>query len=161
SLHNLLPSTKVFVARSADAVVATVTVVEDSPLGLPIDEAIGAELGRLRERGRRVSEVGALAVDAGHRASGVPILVRLYRVALLYAAAVARLDDLAFVVRPRHRAFYRTLFPLREFSETREYRRLEGAQVIGLRLDLALARALIRVERAGYSATPLRHFFFG
>src|SRR5215475_6932109 len=39
SLHNLLPSTKVFVARSGDAVVATVTVVEDSRLGLPIDEA--------------------------------------------------------------------------------------------------------------------------
>lgn len=159
--HNFLPTTKVFVARAADRVVATVTVVEDSRLGLPVDEALGADLGRLRARGRRVGEAGSLAVDAAYRAHGAPILVRLYRPAVLYAAAIARLDDLAFVVRPRHRAFYLTLLPFREFRGTRRYRRLDGASVIGLRLDLALVRALVRTEAAGFSAGPRTRFLCG
>jgi len=159
--HNFLSTTKVFVARSPEGVVATVTVVEDSRLGLPVDEALGADLGRLRARGRRVGEAGSLAVDAAYRSHGVAILVRLYRLAVLYAASIARLDDLAFVVHPRHRAFYLTLLPFREFSGTRRYRRLDGAPVIGLRLDLALVRALIRTERAGLSAGPRTQFLCG
>ncbi len=49
SLHNVLPSTKVFVAKTGDgAVAATVTVVEDSRLSLPVDEAIGRFVHRAR-----------------------------------------------------------------------------------------------------------------
>ncbi len=161
SVHHLLPSTKVLVAKRADQVVASLTVVEDSRLGLPIDEAIGIDLDRLRHRGRRIGELGALAVDAAYRRSGVALLVRLYRVAVLYAARIARLDDLAFVVHPRHREFYRALFPFRELSGTRTYRRLDGTPVIGLRFELSLIRALIRVQRAGFPVTPFMKFMFG
>jgi hypothetical protein len=159
--HNLLPTTKVLVARSGDGVVATLTVVEDSRLGLPVDEVLGTDLGRLRSAGRRVAEAGSLGVDVRWRPSGVPILVRLYRLAALYAAVVARLDWLAFVVHPRHLAFYRTLLPFRQFAGTRRYRRLEGAPMIGLCLDLALVRALVRTERAGLSVGPHTRFLCG
>lgn len=78
-LHNALPGTKLLVAKAEDRVVGTLTVVEDSCLGLAMDEAFGEELGRLRERGRRLAEASSLAVDRGYRASGIAILVRLLR----------------------------------------------------------------------------------
>jgi hypothetical protein len=118
----------------------------------------GTELGRLRERGLRLAEGASLAIDPAYRTAGVAILVRLLRMATLYAARIARLDELCFVLRPRHRDFYLTLLPFRLFTARRGYRRLDGADVIGLHLDLALVRALIRIERAGLSAGPSSHF---
>jgi hypothetical protein len=64
NLHNVLPTTKVFVARAEARVVGTLAAVEDSRLGLPMDEAFGAELGRLRERGRGAPVIG-LRLDLG------------------------------------------------------------------------------------------------
>lgn len=157
-LHHVLPSTKVVVAKAGDRVVGTITVVEDSCLGLPMDEAFGDELGQLRERRRRLAEGASLAAGRVDGVPGVAIVVRLLRMAVLYAARIARRDDLCFVVRPRHREFYLNLFPFRRFRETRFYPRIGGADVIGLRLDLRVVRALIRVEAAGLSAGPLSRF---
>src|SRR3990172_5687393 len=141
SLHNILPSTKLLVARAGTRVVGTLTVVEDSRLGLPMDEAFGAELGRFRERGRRLAEASSLAVDRGYRSSGVGILVRLLRLAVLYSARIARVDALCFAPNPRHREFYERLFPFRWFGEPRPYRRAHGRPALGVRLDLALVRS--------------------
>jgi len=159
--HNLLPSTKVILARSGDRMVGTVTLVEDSCLGLPMDEAFGAELGRLRERGCRLAEAASLAVGRTEGASGVAVVVRLLRLAILYAARIARRDRLCFTVTPRHRDFYPRLFPMRRFKESRTYRRVNAAQVLGLYLDLRLVRALIRMERAGLSTGPAGRFLCG
>ena len=161
NLHNILPSTKVLVVKAEARVVGTLTVVEDSRLGLPMDEAFGAEMGRLRERGRRVAEAASLAVDPSYRECGVAILVRLLRMAVLYAARIARVDDLCFALHPRHREFYLRLFPFRRFSEMRTSPRINGAPVIGLRLDLGLVHALIRIERAGLSPGPHTNFLCG
>ncbi len=161
SLHHALPTTKLLVAKVESRVVGTLSVVEDSCLGIPMDEAFGAELGRLRERGRRPAEASSLAVDAAYRRSGVAILVRLLRLAVLYAARITRADDLCFVLHPRHREFYERLFPFRWFDEPRPYRRVQGPPAIGVRLDLGLVRALLRAERAGLSPGPHSNFLCG
>ena len=159
--HNLLPSTKVIVARAGDQVVGTVTVLEDSCLGLPMDEAFAPELGRLRQRGRRLSEVASLAVNPPAGVSGVAIVVRLLRLAIVYATRIARCDWLCSVVRPRHRHFYPKFFPVRRFDGWRSYRRVNGAEVLGFCIDLRLVRALIRMERAGLSHGPGIRFVCG
>jgi hypothetical protein len=161
NLHNLLPSTKVFLAKASGRVVGTMTMVEDSRLGLPMDEAFGAELGRLRDRGRRLAEAGSLTIDPAYRACGVAILVRLFRLVILCATRIARADDLCFVVHPRYGPFYGRLFPFQRFRRTATYRRMANRPVIGLRLDLGLIRALIRTERAGLSTGPQTRFMCG
>ena len=159
--HNLLSSTKVIVAKASDRVVGTLTVLEDSCLGLPMDEAFGEELGRLRERGRRLAEAASLAVGGIEGVAGVAVVVRLLRAAILYAAQITRRDDLCFTLRPRHREFYLKLFPFRSLGDVRSYRRINGADVFGLRLDLRLVRALVRAERAGLSAGQPSGFLCG
>jgi hypothetical protein len=161
NLHNLLPSTKVLLAKAGGRVVGTMTMVEDWRLGLPMDEAFGAELGRLRGRGRRLAEAASLTIDPAYRACGVAILVRLFRLVMLCATRIARADDLCFVVHPRYGPFYGRLFPFQRFRRTASYRRMANRPVIGLRLDLHLIRALIRTERAGLSAGPQTRFMCG
>jgi hypothetical protein len=161
-VHALLSSTKVLVATIDGRVVGTMTVIEDSRLGLPMDMAFAVELGRLRGRGRRLAESGALAVEEAGRRQSAAILIRLYRMAMLYVAAIARLDDLCFVVHPRHEAFYRSLFPFEQFRERRLYAPMKGVPpAAGFRLDLGLARAVVRAERWDLSAGPLCRFLFG
>jgi hypothetical protein len=160
SVFNAVPSTRVFVAREGDRVVATVALVPDSPIGLPMDQVYGEELSASRARGLRLAEAGTLSVDAGYRASGAAILARLFRLLCLYAAEVARLDHLVMVVAPHHRRFYETCFPIRQFGSLRPYPRINGTRVIGLAGDLARTRALLRDADAGRALGSFQDFFF-
>ena len=102
SIHNALPATRVFVARSKDRVVATMTLIADSPVGLPIDEIYSDELRTLRDAGRDLAEVSGLAVHPDYQPSGVAILLRLIRMLVVYAAQVG--SDLCIAVNPRQPA---------------------------------------------------------
>ena len=55
SLHNALSATHVFVARCGGRVVGTMTLIADSPLGLPMDEIYTDELRTLRKKSRRMA----------------------------------------------------------------------------------------------------------
>jgi N-acyl amino acid synthase FeeM len=161
TIFNALPSTKVFVARDRGRVVGTVTLVQDSPLGLPMDQVYQDELSAFRASGRRLGEASTLSVDADYQESGVGILMRLYRMLTVYATTIARLHDLCMVVRGHHARFYQTFFPFRPIGPTRPYPRLEGAPVVGFRADLTRIQGLIHEARAGLVPGSPFDFFFG
>lgn len=157
-LFNALPSTKVFVARDGARVVGTVTVVQDSPIGLPMDQVFREEVSAYRAPGRRLGEASTLTVDADYRGAGVAILMRLYRLLSVYVTSIARLHDLCMVVRAHHVRFYRTFFPFREIGPIRPYPRLEGAPVVGFHADVTGVRR--RLQEAGTDGMPGRHYDF-
>ena len=144
SLHNALPSTKVFVARSGERVVGTVTLIPDSRLGLPMGEIYGDELQALRESGRRIGEVSALVVDPEYKRMGMAILIRLIRMMVIYAAQTAQLEDLCIAINPHHAALYRKAFDFETIGPVKHYGKVNGAPAVALRLDLGLVRLLIR-----------------
>ncbi|MGH7266360.1 MAG: N-acyl amino acid synthase FeeM domain-containing protein [Candidatus Rokuibacteriota bacterium] len=158
---NALPGTRVFVAKDGRRVVGTVTLVQDSAVGLPMDQMYRDELAGVRAQGRRLGEASTLTVDRAYRASGIGILMRLYRVLSVHALGVARLDDLCMVVRPHHVRFYETFFPFRRIGPTRPYPRLEGAPFVGFRADLRVVRAVeMPAARAGLlPGTPYEFLF--
>jgi hypothetical protein len=149
NLRHALPTTRVFVARDGARVVGTATLIPDSPLGLPMDEVFADQLDAIRLSNRCAAEVSALAMDADRRAHGVPVLIRLLRMILLYAAEVARLDDLVLVVRPQHAAFYQQSFACRPIGPARDYPKVHIVGAVALHLDLHEVRALIRAIQAG------------
>src|ERR1700731_2138959 len=148
SLHNALSATRVFVARCGGRVVGTMTLIADSPLGLPMDKIYSDELRRLRDAGRNLAEVSALAIDPAYQASGVPILLRLIRMLVIYAAQTV--SDLCITVNPHHAAFYRKAFHFQDIGGLKQYGKVNGAPALALRLDLALARTLMRELRDGH-----------
>jgi hypothetical protein len=157
SLHNALSATRVFVARAGGRVVGTMTLIADSPLGLPMDEIYTDELRRLRDAGRHLAEVSALAIDPEYQASGVPILLRLIRMLAIYAAQTE--SDLCIAVNPHHAAFYRKALHFQDIGGLKQYGKVNGAPAIALRLDLALARSLMSELRDGHPMISEVHTF--
>src|SRR6476620_9563536 len=110
------------------------TLIADSPLGLPMDEIYTDELRRLRDRRGYLAEVSALAMDPEYQSSGVPLLLRLIRMLV---------SDLCITVNPHHAAFYRKAFHFQDIGGLKQYGKVNGAPAVALRLDLGLARSLM------------------
>jgi hypothetical protein len=133
--HHALPSTRVFVGRADGRVVATVSLIPDSPLGLPSDEVYREELAPLRATGG-LAEVSALAIDDAYRDVGLSVVRSLVQMIAVYATEIADLRTLCIAVNPRHARFYETRLRFDRFGGTRAYAAVNGAPAVGLRLDL-------------------------
>jgi hypothetical protein len=152
NLRHALPSTRVFVGRApSDDVVGTVTVFQDSALGLPMDDVYKAELDTLRLRGRRIAEVSHLATSPENRMAGIAVVMRLFRIMLLYAADFADLDDLCLVVKTKHEEFYSKFFDCRVIGNVKAYGAVNGVAAVPMLLDMHWVRHLMAETRAGRS----------
>jgi hypothetical protein len=161
--HNLLPETRTFVATLGAEVVATVTLVFDSPLGLPMDSVYGAELDRLRDAGRKLVEVTMLA---DRRASGprtLPVVLKLTKILFDYARERNPSDDLVIAVHPRHEAFYSRLLYFEPLGPLRTYAAVRDNPAVALRLDLRGIEQRCahdeRIRRLYFSATTPGEIF--
>src|SRR4029077_16848868 len=59
-------------------------------------------------------------------------------------------SDRCIAVNPHHAAFYRKAFHFQDIGGLKQYGKVNGAPAIALRLDLALARSLMRELRDGH-----------
>jgi hypothetical protein len=150
-IHNALPSTRVFVARSGRRVVGTMMLIVDSPLGLPMDEIYADDLRAFRDERRELTEASGLALDPDCHRSGVAVLLRIIRMITLYAAEVLRSNDICIAVNPRHAAFYRKAFYFRDIGGLKHYGKVNGAPALALRLDCDLLRTFVSELRQGRS----------
>jgi hypothetical protein len=136
-VHHALASTRVFVGRVDDRVIATVSLIPDSPLGLPCDDLYAAELAPLRASGRRIAEVSALAIREQWRDVGLLVVRKLVQMIALYADRLAGLDMLSIAVNPRHARFYESCLRFQRFGDVKAYAAVNDAPAVALRLDLA------------------------
>src|SRR3954466_8640071 len=79
----------VFVARIGGAIGATLSLLQDSTRGLPVDALYHAEVAALRRGGRRLAEVSALAVDPAWRGATLGLVRPLVQLVGIYARDVA------------------------------------------------------------------------
>jgi hypothetical protein len=135
--HHALDSTRVFVGRVDDDVVATVSLIPDSAIGLPCDDLYATELAPLRARGRRIAEVSALAIHERWRDVGLLVVRNLVQMIALYADRLAGLDTLCIAVNPRHARFYESCLRFQRFGDVKAYPAVNNAPAVALRLDLA------------------------
>lgn len=139
----MMPTTVRFVAIREGQVIATVALIVDSALGLPMESVFPQEISVLRSTGRRLAEVGALAVDKAHRRSGVAML--LYKLMWRAATEQLGLDELVVAVHPDAEPMY--VCPLRFERLTRQVRQYPGlkrsALAVGLRLNLQTFPAVL------------------
>ena len=61
SLHNAMPETTTFVGIMEEEVLATVSIIPDSPLGLPMDCIYREELNQFRAQKKKICEISMLA----------------------------------------------------------------------------------------------------
>ncbi len=161
-LQDALPESVTFVAEGrpqGTCPLATLTLIPDSPLGLPMDGLYGRELGRLRAEGRRPCEIAKLVACVEER-PGMELLLHLFKMAYLAARRLADCTDFVVTVHPRHERYYRRLLLFEPIGETRAYESVNGAPAAPLRLDLLAAEQRYRERFGGLSGRGNLYAFF-
>lgn len=167
TLHALMPTTTVFVALEDDRVVGTLALVEDSDMGLPMEDLYPGEIRVLRQAKRRLAEVGSLAFERRFRHCGVALV--LYGLMFRWARHWRGVDDIVITVNPSARDYFTTTLGFVPIGPVRSYPRFVNAPAVALRMNLhEVVPAMRRAHaprwwsRLNPIATPDYHaFLFG
>ncbi len=133
---SLLSATRTFIGCEKNNIFLTVTLFGDSPQGLPMDSLYRSELDMLRKEGRKIAEVGALAVKSTAKLTFRDKVMMLFRIVLQYAWSDMHCDDIVIVINPKHRGFYEKVLSFKQIGGEEAYEYVKGNPAIALRLDL-------------------------
>jgi len=106
--YNLLPSTTVFIAKKGDQVIATISQIMDTAMGLPIDYVTSIE--HLRQTGKRISELSALAISKDWRSYSSGLFSILCMYAYKYSIECIGTKIFVIVTDQRARYIYEDIF---------------------------------------------------
>lgn len=136
NLRYALPTTTTFVGKQGNRVVMTMTLIGDTPLGLPMDMIFSQELYELRSKGRYIAEVGAFASDPDFRRRQQMAAFYTNKIMWTYAVRHLGVDDLVIAVNPKHEWIYKHLLLFESIAGLRLYNYVKDAPAIAMRLDL-------------------------
>lgn len=163
--YHLLPTTRVLVAiyrpelddenpdyealKRPGTIVGTLTVVLDSPMGLPMEEICGEKVEELRESGRRLAEVTSLAIDPEYRNHNVA----MYLYKLMFQFVMHKnMTDVACSVTKKHLSFYRRMLLFKPIGQIKKYAAANQLETQCHLLNICNA------ERKAESVYHSRHF---
>jgi hypothetical protein len=105
--YHLLPTTWILVGKCNDEVIATLTVVADSSLGLPVDALW--DITDLRRDAVRIAEISSLTIKKSYRAQRGHLLLPLYKFMYNLARSHLGVNMLVAVTHPKIGFFYQDL----------------------------------------------------
>lgn len=144
------PNRITLTATDKGAVLGTVTLGIDSPIGLLADEVFQDKLDVFRARGQKVCEITKLAVDSGVQSKAA--LAALFHTLFIYGRYLHHCDEVFIEVNPRHRRFYESLLGFRRQCEVRQNTRVDApAYLLSVSLDY-VAEQILRF--GGNSSNP-------
>lgn len=159
--HNALPSTLIFIAKKGDRVVGTTSLVQDSPIGLPLDLMHRKSVDEMRAQNLSLCEAVSTVCDEEYRGTG--LIFYLYR-AMLHTAARANFDRMLMSAQPKGMLIYEELMVCERFGELAHHPSFNNDHPSGalqLNLKTCEGRAYERFDGlAPYERTP-HHIFFG
>jgi len=138
------PSALSFFLDYQDQIAGTITLYEDSNIGLPIESLHPTKINRFRKAGLKIAEVGGLSLDTQLLGcSGKNSLTNLTRLSALFLlfkamhnyAYYRELTHLVIMVHPRHENLYR-LFDFRQFAPIKPYAGAQGSAALPLIQDI-------------------------
>lgn len=153
--YHALPETVVLVAKAADRVVATMSLVMDNTLlGLPLESLYRSEVQALRQQGRRLCEVGNLADTGLSTREFVAVFVALIQ--LSWQHHVRHGGDTGIIaVNPRHSAFYTKMLGFLPMGPRRAFDKVQGHPAEAFYLDLSLMAARVPTMHQRMFGAPL------
>jgi len=158
NLRYALPTTATVVGKVGDQVVITLTIIGDSPFGLPMDMIFSRELCALRREDRWIAEIGALASHPDFRRRQQAVALNADKAILTYAMSCLKVDDVVIAVNPKHVWVYKHLVLFETISkDVRQYRYVNDAPAVAMRLDMTTC--LERWRRA-YQGKPGKKSFY-
>ena len=139
-----VPDRMTLTASDHDAVIGTISVGFDSPIGLLCDELYLDEINVLRDAGRKVCEFTKLAMD--NLVHSRRVLASLFHVAYIYAHRIRGVDQLMIEVNPRHVRYYERMLGFKVSGPQRLNRRVSAPAVL---MSLDFRHAHEQINRLG------------
>ena len=147
--YHLLPTSSMVIAIRNNEVIATVTHVMDSSMGLPCESQ--CDLKELRKPPNIVAEISALAIKKSYRRE-YSILFGLTRFLYNYSSSQCGVSYWVIVIRKRVQEYYRAIFFFQSLSETEfTYHFANGLQSVALKADL---KGLVGLFENHYKELP-------
>ena len=94
-----------FVAIRENRIVGTISIIKDSPQGLPADDFQPVTMKKLREKNETIVEVSALAMDKSYKHQR-NLIFFLFKYLYQYSFYYEGIDRFVVVCTPQHAAFY-------------------------------------------------------
>ncbi len=147
----LHPDTVVFIARDPinQDVTATLSVIPDSPIGLPMDSVFKDVVDEMRSTKRKLVEVGMLADRRSDNQTSanwhqlamdrLGYLADFFKRVTDYFWSLSKDDDLCITVNPRHAPFYRRYLGFQVVAKDRVCHSVNGHPAVLLKLDMRKA----------------------
>ncbi len=161
TIHHLHPGTVIFLAERGGRPVGSVTVVPDSPLGLPTDRIFPEPLAGLRSAGRRLCEISSLV--AAEEPDGLlpTVAMHFYRLTHLTGVHLMNSSDVVASIMSHHSRFYSRLLLFDDVSPQPRQSPKTGQMVAYARLNFETmpARYEARYGRTSGSRNLHRWFF--
>ncbi|GAB6059695.1 N-acyl amino acid synthase FeeM domain-containing protein [Desulfonatronum parangueonense] len=157
NIYNFLPSTCVYIFKSYLTVISTLTQIEDSrEFGLPMDSLYRREVDQLRNRGRKVTELSALATPKELRWCN--LMIYLAKTMFEYSR-LAKVNDICIMVNPKHVQFYKAILLFEDFGKEKYYPAVE-APAVALRINFnKIDKRLMEVYKDYDFESNLYNFF--
>ena len=147
SIFDALPETTTLVAEDHKGEIGgAITLVFDSPIGLPADALYNEEIDELRNPGRKICEIISFGINEAVRGS-VKILAILFYSAYLLAWRKNKATDFVITVAARHEKFYCRAIKFKKIGAVRSYSKVNGIPTVLLNLPLKLPDMLRGKQR--------------
>jgi len=143
------PSRTVFVVLEDGKLVGTMSIIEDSPTGLPSDGTQLALMGQLRSRADRLAEVSAFAMDRS-TGSRRKLVLFLMSYVLQYSFYHAGIDRFVASCKPGHADFYESMLCFSKVSDLTYY---DYSHACGYLVSLNLIEAHLLLSQK-YAVDP-------
>ncbi len=131
----------VIVAKIQGKVVGTISIIEDSKFGLPMDKIYKEEIDVLRGNSKKIAEVGRLAIEKDlfkgilhSKAKTMLILWSLFK-QVLYYSKQKNLDFICIAINPKHGLFYKSL-GFEDIGKEKSYPLVNNAPALAKVIDL-------------------------
>lgn len=134
--HHALPTTCILIGKIDEEVVATMTIIVDSALGLPIEKLWNID--EIRNSSGRIAEISTLAIKRGFRAQRGKLLLPLCGFMYRYCTRYLGVDKIVATYHPEVQDFYKSVLLFKPIGrgEIKTYEFVKGAAAVGGFLDI-------------------------
>lgn len=138
--YHALPDTRTLVAKLDGQVVATFSIVLDnSLLGMPMEDVYPDEIAGLRKNGQRLLETTTLAEASLSVREFIQVFITLIKLGMQYHTSLGG-DTYVIAVNPRHRNFYTKILGFVPLGPRRSYSAVQDAPAEAFWVDNALLK---------------------
>lgn len=127
NFFSFLPFTTTVVAKIGEIVIGTVSLIKDSPVGLPSDKDFKFENDLLRLEGHALVEVSSLAIDSKFRKKSHVVSLYLMKYLQHYTTHHMGCTTVTCVVHPRARDFYAAFWGFKANKKIIKYKFVNDA----------------------------------